>query len=893
MTKRYKTVIFILMLLTLFILNIDRFSELFLLWMPGVESLRETLGEQLHPKGFENYSPLFWVVLFLFLIFGCVSLVIYRQYLTRAIIFTLILYGLLEVFIIDPFWLIVALVFSIIVGILAHVTVEDERFRDFFQPAKDFLMKGRWGFVPLPILIAFLVFLRLSATGLPAELRTIHPAAPDEVVFRGKTIKIQGFENPFRRLEEEDSDAFEEHVKEGAKVYFENCLFCHGPKLKGDGHFAKGFNPRPSDFTDSGTIAQLEEPFLFWRISKGAPGLPDQSTPWNSSMPVWEDFLTEDEIWDVILFLYERAGVEPRTWEVKKKAQEKTEVVDAPPSRVVDEALSRPEKELYDEKCGYCHGFEGKGDGPAADYLDPRPRDFTRGVYKIRSTESGEFPTDEDLFYVITEGMPGSSMPGWKNLTEEERWTLVKYIKDFSERFKRLVESKGSPKEIALGKEIPPMGKESIEEGRKIYEEIECAKCHGQEGRGDGPSAPTLKDDWDFPIRATNLTRSWNFRGGNSREEIYKRFIGGLAGTPMPAIAESFQMPEEMEDIIIKIEDEEELTPDEQNIFDETMAEIEKKSWHLANYVKSLSLQEPKVNSVIKSKFIDEDVPNEPDDERWNKIEANEFPLVGQIIIEPRMFTPSIDAVAIKSFYNDKEIAFLLIWDDGTENVPSSVVDEALSLPESGEEDDSDESESDETSDESVVGEALSLPKIFEDAIAIQFPVEIPTGPEKPYFIMGDSRRPVNLWHWKSTEAMTVVAQDSILVTEMDASGIDKQAIQKQESQQTEGKKVYSHGQYRLVMKRSLTTEDGNDIQFEPEKFIPIAFSAWDGSNGETGAKNSISAWYYLILDQPAPKTQYSYPPLAAFIVIGLQLLLSLQIRRKEGQTVPRRSRFP
>lgn len=124
-------------------------------------------------------------------------------------------------------------------------------------------------------------------------------------------MKIEGIENPFRN----DKENLEKYVKEGAEVYYRNCFFCHGDKLDGTGHYAAGFNPTPADFTDTGTIAQLQESYLFWRISKGGPGLPRESHPWNSAMPVWENFLTEEEIWKVILYLYEGAGVSPRTWD--------------------------------------------------------------------------------------------------------------------------------------------------------------------------------------------------------------------------------------------------------------------------------------------------------------------------------------------------------------------------------------------------------------------------------------------------------------------------------------------------------------------------------------------------------------------------------------------------
>jgi mono/diheme cytochrome c family protein len=123
-------------------------------------------------------------------------------------------------------------------------------------------------------------------------------------------MRLTGLENPLR-----SRGNLEEHYEEGKRVYYQNCLACHGDALDGQGHFASGFNPQPLSFQDVGTIAQLTESFVFWRIAKGGPGLPNEGTPWNSAMPAWEDFLTEDEIWAVTIFLYEQANKTPRTWE--------------------------------------------------------------------------------------------------------------------------------------------------------------------------------------------------------------------------------------------------------------------------------------------------------------------------------------------------------------------------------------------------------------------------------------------------------------------------------------------------------------------------------------------------------------------------------------------------
>jgi mono/diheme cytochrome c family protein len=121
---------------------------------------------------------------------------------------------------------------------------------------------------------------------------------------------LDGLENPLHAAGNEEA-AFEQ----GKAIYYQNCMPCHGDYLDGLGHFAYGFNPQPLPLRGGGTIAQLTESFVFWRIAKGGPGLPREGAPWNSAMPAWEEYLTADEIWAVTLFLYRQAGVSPRTWE--------------------------------------------------------------------------------------------------------------------------------------------------------------------------------------------------------------------------------------------------------------------------------------------------------------------------------------------------------------------------------------------------------------------------------------------------------------------------------------------------------------------------------------------------------------------------------------------------
>jgi mono/diheme cytochrome c family protein len=170
----------------------------------------------------------------------------------------------------------------------------------------------------IPLLIGLATFnMARPHVGSTAQLRSIHPAPPSTITFQGRTLEIEGLENPLRAR-----GSMADHYLEGRRVYYQNCLPCHGDLLDGQGHFALGYNPVPLAFHEAGTIDQLQESFLFWRIAKGGLGLPREGTPWNSAMPVWEDFLTEDEIWAVIIFIYEQAGLEPRTWEEEHEGGE-------------------------------------------------------------------------------------------------------------------------------------------------------------------------------------------------------------------------------------------------------------------------------------------------------------------------------------------------------------------------------------------------------------------------------------------------------------------------------------------------------------------------------------------------------------------------------------------
>jgi len=202
--------------------------------------------------------------------------------------------------------------------------------------------------------------------------------------------------------------------------------------------------------------------------------------------------------------------------------------------RVPDsDALRALGREVYHAHCVGCHGEHGDGAGPAATFLFPRPRDFTAAVFKFQSTPSGTLPTDGDLYRTITRGVRGTAMPTWHEVSERERLAVVAYIKTLSARWRQ--ETPPTPLPVAAP---PPATLELLARGRQLWARAKCAECHGDGGRGDGPSAGRLRDDFDAPIRPLDFARG-QFKGGASVADVYRAMTNGLSGTPMPSYAES------------------------------------------------------------------------------------------------------------------------------------------------------------------------------------------------------------------------------------------------------------------------------------------------------------------------------------------------------------------
>jgi cytochrome c oxidase cbb3-type subunit I/II len=196
-------------------------------------------------------------------------------------------------------------------------------------------------------------------------------------------------------------------------------------------------------------------------------------------------------------------------------------------------------KKLYRRYCLGCHGPLGDGNGDNAAWIDPKPRDFVAATFKCRSTATGTLPTDEDLYNSISRGFTNSNMPHWDALPPQFRIDLVAYIKTFSPRW----QSEKAGELIKIPGE-PAVTEQSISHGGELYQKMECWKCHGQQGRGDGPSAPTLTDSKEQPIRPYNFADAGNdsrFKCGTTNVDLYRIFMTGLDGTPMPSFADVIQ----------------------------------------------------------------------------------------------------------------------------------------------------------------------------------------------------------------------------------------------------------------------------------------------------------------------------------------------------------------
>ena len=514
-------------------------------------------------------------------------------------------------------------------------------------------------------------------------------------------------------------------------------------------------------------------------------------------------------------------------------------------------------KKVYFKRCVWCHGVEGGGDGPSADRLFTRPRNFIQGTFKIRVTDSGELPMDINLINTVKNGLQGSAMPAWGEfLAEDEILSVVQFVKslvqdrewdDEDEEVNNVIT------EISADNGKGPLGdppwaatkgpyhlgvpQEHIDAGKELFIKNKCFECHGGEGRGDGN--PTMKDDWGFPIVAANWQQCWNFRG--ARRDAYNPFViartisTGLNGTPMPNFREQMTGPER---------------------------------WQVAAFVNSLCprkkidplTNKPIPDFLIQSVYTEGKVVEKINDPSWYSPDTDyrivplaeelvdnpmkhHIAMAGQITRGKRNFDPKADNLWVSSRWSaeDQAVYYLVEYD--------------LRF--------------------------MSEDPEFPDAVAIQWPAKLQDlfGAEKPYFIFGDSKKPVDVWKasfmakdYGATNAPNDKGyQLDVSVKETVGNGFDAIAEKDSEGTVEVVDSIFHQGRVKIMFKRSLKTEGEFDVQIPTEQFIPVSFMQWAGRDKEHDEHMAISTWYYTILKPALPDSLYYMPPIIATIFICFQ----------------------
>ncbi len=546
---------------------------------------------------------------------------------------------------------------------------------------------------------------------------------------------------------------------------------------------------------------------------------------------------------------------------------------------------------VYAKYCSQCHNDNGDGRGIAAPFLQPPPRDFTSGKYKLRSTPTGTVPTDADLERSIRNGLPGTAMPAFPDLTAAELAAVVAHVKSFSDAFSD-PEARGEPIPVPPA---PPVSEELTAKGREIFQ-TNCTTCHGKLGRGDGGTAPLQRDQWygDF-IRVADLSMPWLFRAGPTREDVYRVLVTGLDGTPMASYLGA------LEDADL---------------------------WAIATWIVSLSGYdpEPPYGNLLRAVGAEGDLDLARGRELFAAAPESMFPVVGQVMEPGRQFHPAAQAVSARAVYNDEEIAILLTWHDmRAETTGHNGLDlpvppaeeaggaapagaggeaegdfwgEAAAEEPAGAEDFWGEAAAEEPAAEepaaaddfwgdAAVAETREPPgeggfweedlfapaapagpdTEFSDAVAIQLPATPPEGVVRPYFLLGDAQNPVEVWFvdlGAPGEARGWVARGGA-------------ALAPGETDPPEVVTAYADGEWAVAFK----TRRRRGGRFAEGAFLPVAFSVWDGFQRERGSRRGLTQWQTLYLEPRERPSPWGPMLRAGLGVAALELLIIAWARRR------------
>ncbi len=450
-------------------------------------------------------------------------------------------------------------------------------------------------------------------------------------------------------------------------------------------------------------------------------------------------------------------------------------------------------KTYYARFCIYCHGDQGRGKGVASHYLFPPPRNLSRGVFKFHSTQSNSLPLDSDLFRTIRMGIPGTPMPAWgKVFSDEGIRALVAYIKTFSGRFDREIPDY----RVEAGLEIPFDGY-SLNEGKDLYRQLRCGRCHGEEGDREGPLEDQLRDIWGNTSFVYDLRQPARYKAGSGADDIYKMLVAGINGTPM-------------------------------NTYDYlTNAE----RWHLVHYLQSRFIPEDparpppaRINQLV-SVAIDGPIDLAPDSAIWDNT-----PPVGIRLVPVRTRKRLLDAITVQSVRNQTQIAFRLRWKDPSADGAARGFSQYL--------------------DAAAIQFSLGRPDPLNSPF---FGMGDRDHPVNIWHWKADSNQKIknavasNIDSSK-TSGLLVNPFTESGVEEINSWGFGSLLVQSLEDQQVFGEGRWLDGHWTVVFARDLKTPGRYDVNFKEGNRFLLAFALWDGSSKDKNAHKLVSFWQTLLL---------------------------------------------
>jgi mono/diheme cytochrome c family protein len=500
--------------------------------------------------------------------------------------------------------------------------------------------------------------------------------------------------------------------------------------------------------------------------------------------------------------------------------------------RIINEQPSATNGQiLYTAHCAGCHGERGDGNGVAARFLYPRPRDFTAAEYRLTST-TNLVPTDDDLMNAINRGMPGSAMIPFAHLPEADRKAIVQYVRqltvdgmvrravadakvrgespDEKELRTEIAEFFKPGEKLEVPKNLPAFNDDSVKRGQALYTN-NCATCHGPTGRGDGQQ--DQREPNGMPTRPRDFSRGI-FKGGRELEQLYYRIVLGMKGTPMPG--NTALKPEEVGDII--------------------------------NYVHSLSTPDSQAKiehkrTTIQVRRIAGELPADLTPV-WESVKPT------SIVISPLWWRdyPEPD-LQVKAVHDGKSIAFRLVWNDGTRD------------------------------------DVIAEPDQFEDMASIQ----LYRGPQpEPFIGMGTMTSALDLWLWRATwdRAKADVAyldeypgdtdfyresfKNAKLPdfataraagnphTHADATqsasnitvgGPGSVTFRPRASQVVTATSSFRNRRWAVEFRRPLTVPPDAGISLTSGTTAAIAFAIWDGGYRDRNGQKQVSIWHDLRME--------------------------------------------